>query len=62
MVMDNIIEFSQRRRDKAVQPAREGPATIIIFPGIRYERCDDGPAAPQTGAAARKPATDRRRR
>lgn len=62
MVMDNIIELSNRRREKAVSPAREGPAAIIIFPGIRYERRDDGPIAPQTGAAVRKPVSDRRRR
>lgn len=58
MVMDNIIELSIRRRDRAVEPVREGPAAIIIFPGIRYERRDDlGAAKPRE---RRKPVPDRR--
>jgi hypothetical protein len=59
MVMDNIIELSTRRRDKAVEPAREGPAAIIIFPGIRYERRDD-PGTEAKPRERRKPVPDRR--
>ena len=52
--MATILPFVIPRRGHAPKPAPDGPATVIIFPGVRYERRQD-----KDEAAARRP---RRRR
>ncbi len=50
--MDNIIELNQRRREPPMRPPREGSATIVFFPGVRYEReqpAADGARRPYPG-------------
>lgn len=55
--MSSVLEFALRPRDKNNARAAEGPAEIIIFPGVRFERIDfdadvfepDEPQSPGTG-------------
>jgi hypothetical protein len=37
----NLIRFPQERRTAAVEDYRKEPATILILPMVRVERCDD---------------------
>lgn len=39
--MATILPFIIPRRGHAPKPAPSGPATVIIFPGVRYERWQD---------------------
>ncbi|TWG99302.1 hypothetical protein L598_001500000250 [Mesorhizobium sp. J18] len=51
--MTVILPFHPRPRSQAGQSAADrGPAKIVIFPGIRYER-EDGPRKPDENAAER---------
>lgn len=51
--MANIIRLQPRRRASAA-PARPGkPATIIFFPGVRYERPHEGRA--EAGSRGKQP-------
>jgi hypothetical protein len=36
--MSNIISMTGRSSPRAAEPRPEGPAAVIIFPGVRYER------------------------
>lgn len=53
--MATIVPFVIRPR--AAMPAPEGSATIIIFPGVRYEYRQDGDTAstpPQAAGVGRR--------
>jgi hypothetical protein len=49
--MGRIVEFSQARRvpREVPEPARAGPAKIIILPVVRIEREGTSPAAVKKG-------------
>jgi len=48
--MANILHFEPRASRSADQTDRRGPAQIIFFSGVRYERLDDDAvAAPAPG-------------
>lgn len=52
--MTNILPFRKPKDGKPAEPHR-GPAAIVIFPGVRYERLDDGKATtPRRGGTRRK--------
>lgn len=41
--MGNILAFRPRKSSAAKAPKRSAsPATVIIFPGVRYERVEGG--------------------
>ncbi|MCV0396161.1 MAG: hypothetical protein K5872_04710 [Rhizobiaceae bacterium] len=41
--MNTILKFDPRRRDRDYRPPKpETSAEIILFPGVRYERREDG--------------------
>lgn len=57
--MATIIPFIIRPRQCPPAQARQGDATIIIFPGIRYEQIGEAEVAPppevaSTGRGGRK--------
>ena len=56
--MGRIVEFSQARRSprEVPEPARAGPAKVIILPVVRIEREAISPAA------AKSPSTRKRRK
>lgn len=57
--MDKIIDIRAYRRARADNEAPRGPAAVVIFPGVRYERdC----APPQDARARREPAARAERR
>ena len=61
--MAQILTFrsgEMRRDESAVEPAR-ATAEVIVFPGVRYERWDEGSEQPQHESSARKQTGDRRR-
>ena len=61
--MAQILTFrsgEMRRDESAVEPAR-ATAEVIVFPGVRYERWDEGSEQPEHESSARKPTRDRHR-
>jgi hypothetical protein len=56
--MGEILPFRIESRPRAATVAPQGPAEILFFTGVRYERHDDGPSGPQsrasTGTAPRR--------
>jgi hypothetical protein len=56
--MGEILPFQQRSRPRAALRPPEGPAKILFFLGVRYERHDDGANGPHsqkpTGSASRR--------
>ncbi len=52
--MATILEFRTSFDESAPRPRRRKArsAEIVIFPGIRYERWNDGEAAPDTKRAS----------
>jgi hypothetical protein len=36
--MGSILAFRPRKSDKPRSPGNNAPATVIIFPGVRYEQ------------------------
>ena len=57
--MTNILTFTPKSaQPRGHRPLPDGPAAIVIFPGVRYERF----AAPEPPGAARhdKPASGRK--
>jgi hypothetical protein len=57
--MGEILPFQQRSRPRAAFHPPEGPAEILFFLGVRYERHDDGTNGPQShkpvGSTQRRP-------
>jgi hypothetical protein len=51
--MGTILAFSPRKSPRAKAAADRVPATVIIFPGVRYERL-----GASGGEAAKWPAVD----
>ena len=46
--MAHVVEFrasSRRNHSRSASLSARGSAQIVIFPGVRYERWDDGTAA-----------------
>jgi hypothetical protein len=54
--MGRIVEFSQARRSprEVPEPARAGPAKVIILPVVRIEREANSPAAVKKNPSTRK--------
>jgi hypothetical protein len=54
--MSLVLQFEMRARESRVSAVQSGPAEIIIFPGVRFERLDvqatgQEPDTPTTPAA-----------
>lgn len=60
--MTNLLTFTPRRPQPSDEPRPEGAtATIVFFPGVRYERVEARPAdavRPAKAAARRKGALE----
>jgi hypothetical protein len=56
MDLQNVVELKMRRRPASTTPPGDQAATVIIFPGVRYERRDEAPKPSGT-----RPVPDRAR-
>jgi hypothetical protein len=56
--MGEIVPFRRNGRQRATAAPQDGPAQILFFLGVRYERHDDGSGEPRrrdpAGAAPRR--------
>lgn len=57
--MDNVIELNTRRRSPLERPRQETPASVVFFPGVRYERVREA-AQPAGRPPEQAPKADRR--
>jgi hypothetical protein len=61
--MGEILPFRIESRPRAAKVPPQGPAEILFFMGVRYERHDDGTSGPQSRApAGAAPRRQRRRK
>jgi hypothetical protein len=61
--MGEILPFRIEPRPRAATVPPQGPAEILFFTGVRYERHDDGAGGPQSRApAGASPRRQRRRK
>jgi hypothetical protein len=61
--MAQILTFrsGEMRRDESDVHSVGATAEVIVFPGVRYERWDQGSEQPQHESSAKKPTRDPRR-
>ncbi len=41
--MSTVLEFTLKKLDRKAAPSSNGPAKIVIFPGVRFERLEAEP-------------------